>query len=411
MSTIPLSARDIDAPEGTSHYGPMAPEDRVDAGSSARLDAHIAKSIDATPEFQEVPQERDLDKLIGKNLDKYYEAKSEEESFAASRESRSELQERYAAYGGDLSKTLDTFIDVARQFKADPQGTGLRFAESYLRASPYALKPRGEKAAKPEAEIIDGKRYSGKVLDAVISDAIDNASQEKKDFEATPAQRAALKELFPGKTFAEALATVAKIDRDAHIDPLTTAATIAAQFGMPVTPGQQQTHAERVQADAEIAHAAQRLPHVDQVRVRMADIIQNDPRFQQAFQAGVNQQDILTAAHEVAVQQHNEAVAFDRWAVAQLQAIEKSDPALAVEACHVFGGQDAAFNQRAAQLGPVERMHSAISWAAAKAQANTQAVAKAKKVGRPVKSSSGAIPGGKGGGLDGAIAAAMNKHW
>jgi hypothetical protein len=415
MSTIPLSARGLDAPEGTSPYGPMSPEDRVDAGADARLDAVVTKALERMPDDDAVPtpksERKSMDTLISEGLDRHEAAQDEKDSFAASRESRRELQERYASQGGEFSKTLDNFIDVARQFKADPQGTGLRAAEAYMRASPYALKPH-EPKAKPEAFFVDGKRYNGNVLDSIIEDAMDNASNEKKDFEATPAQRAALKELFPGKTFAEALATVAKIDRDLHIDPLGTAATLAAQFGMPVTPQQQQTHAEKVQAASEVAHAEQRMAHLDQVRHRMSHIIEHDPRFGEAMRQGATSQQVLDAAYQMALQEYQQTAQAVQWTNAQLAEVAKTSEPLARATIDVLDPKHPAFVESIWRIDdPEARLQAAMGVALRQVQNDALAIAKAKRV-KPTRSSSGANPGGSGAtsGLDAAIANAM-KNW
>ena len=264
MSTIPLSAIDSDPAteaERVERYNNVAPSTEK-AEANSKLDKFVSGVVERLhpEEDSDAPRakRKSLDENIAEGLDRHFSKVADEDSFKASREARDELQGRYGEHG-DLSKTLDQYIGWAKKFRADPRQAGLEFAASYANASPYALK---EHKAKPkvEAEIIDGKRYSGKVLDSIIEDAANRASSEKQDFTATASQRKALKELFPGKSFDEAMATIVKIDSDAYRDPAGTAATIAASFGMNWLPGQSDPTAERHAAESQVAHAAQVLP-------------------------------------------------------------------------------------------------------------------------------------------------------
>jgi hypothetical protein len=117
-----------------------------------------------------------------------------------SKESRDELNARYGSQG-DLSQTLDRFIGAAEAFQRDPQGAGLQFAEAYLKASPYSLNEKPK--AEPAKVEIDGhgRRETGKRLNDIIQNAIDNAEGDKKEFVATVPQREALKRIFPDLTF------------------------------------------------------------------------------------------------------------------------------------------------------------------------------------------------------------------
>jgi hypothetical protein len=170
------------------------------------------EKIPSATDEEQPRAKKSLDDLIGEGLDKHEAALADKESFTKSKASRDELNERYGAQG-DLSTTIDQYIQWAAHLRENPQEAGQRFAESYLSASPYALTPR-EPKEKPEA-FIDGtgKRYNGKILDAIVESAPDGS--EQKEFSATAKQREALKAIFPGKTFDEALRTVVQIDRDA----------------------------------------------------------------------------------------------------------------------------------------------------------------------------------------------------
>ncbi len=265
MSVQLLSSRDVEPDrDGTVPYGatdhakPGAVDNNaLDNVVDAALDAHYREEDPA-------PDSRDLDTIIGTAMDAAENREADAESFKASREARTELQDRYGSQG-NLGDTLNAFIGWAQAFKQDPQGAGQRFAESYLKASPYALTDRAE---KPKAETyVDGGgfRHTGRELDQILEDAIDSASEEKQQFVATAAQREALAQVFPGVSFDEAMRKVVAIDRDAIRDPLTTAATLAASFGMPVLPHQQQEAAAHNHVLAHVDAAAAQGMDADRV--------------------------------------------------------------------------------------------------------------------------------------------------
>jgi hypothetical protein len=213
MSTIPLSS--IDPTSEAEKIESYALEPIPGATDEAKLDAVVASAMEKIPSATDEEQprtKRSLDDLISEGLSKHEAMQADKESFTKSKASRDELNDRYGSQG-DLSTTIDQYIQWAARFRENPQEAGQRFAESYLSASPYALTPR-EPKEKPEA-FIDGtgKRYNGKILDAIVESATDG--NEQKEFVATAKQREALKAIFKGKTFAEALATIVQIDRDA----------------------------------------------------------------------------------------------------------------------------------------------------------------------------------------------------
>jgi hypothetical protein len=231
MSTIPLSAKNV-PPEGLREYGPMDVSDRADAGSNARLDSVIDKALEHMPDDDAVPtpkaERKSMDDLISEGLDKHEAAIEDREQFAASRADREELQSYYSEQG-DLGQTLETFLQWKKAFQANPQQAGWAFAEAFMGMTPYALKQRENKELPP-TRIIDGKMYSGEKLSAIINDAIDHATDEKKTYESTATFRQQLKEAFPGKSFSESVKALAKINRDAIADPLGTAATLAFRY-------------------------------------------------------------------------------------------------------------------------------------------------------------------------------------
>src|SRR5262245_37805388 len=104
MSVLPLSHNAAEAPEGTVSYGTPQPRPDADTG---RLDAAVKAAVDKhypDDDAQPKSERKDLDSIISENLDRHEAAIADRESFAASRESRDELQERYAGQGAELSK-------------------------------------------------------------------------------------------------------------------------------------------------------------------------------------------------------------------------------------------------------------------------------------------------------------------
>jgi hypothetical protein len=412
MSTIPLSAKNI-PPEGTREYGPMAPEDRVDAGSNARLDSVIDKALEHMPDDDAVPtpkaKRKDLDTLISEGLDRHEAAVEDKEAWTRSKDARAELNQRYASQGADDAKTLKTFLHVADQLKKDPTSTAVALAESYMKASRYNLLKDTAQKPKPEARFVDGKRYNGEVLDSIIENAMETAGTEREMYEATKEDRARLKALWPDLSFDQAMERLRQVDRRLHDDPIGGSAELAAAFGMPVLPHQQQADAERVQAAAEVAHAQRQLAHLDQVRHRMAHIIQSDPRFAEAERQGATQQQILGAAYEIALHEHNEVVKADNWTRSQLDLIAKESEPLAMEIVHVLSPGNPGYVKHIAEIADASaRLHAAAGVAVHRVNENAAAIAKARKV-KATKSSSGANPRGAGGkdGLDAAIEKAM----
>jgi hypothetical protein len=351
----------------------------------------------------EPPPRKDLDTLLSENMEKYETARAEEESFKASRESREELQGRNGEQG-DIGQTIDQFIGWWQAFKADPQGTGQRFAAAYMTASPYALSPR-EKKQKAEPYIDDtGRRYNGAVLNEVIDDAL-RSGDERKEFVATEKQRAALKEMFPGKTFDEALKTIVKIDRDAFADPV---AQIATSAGMPVMPHQYEEKREQDLANAMIQRAEANNPALREraVRQEVAAIMQH-PQFRPS---GNDAADFERAQH---IQQRL-AVQNDRigaWAEAQLKEMPQELATVVLETIHndpQFKAQ-AAKNIASHHFGDPAAITGNFELAKGIAIQKIQSLAKAKRV-RPVKSSSGALGGDSSDKtLDGAISRAMRS--
>jgi hypothetical protein len=393
LSVLPLSAaqREGIAPD---------PDRAVDADyelppgsfNNEKADAIITAAQDAAEKLTaEHPQSKDLDGLISAGIDRYEEAKADAEAWEKSKDSRAELDVRYRGHGGNTAKTLSLFLDMADSLRSNPRQAALTIAEAYLKSSRYALDQTPEAKAKPEG------------LDAVISDSIENATTEREMFENTKESRARLKQLWPHLTFDQAMDRFRNIDRRLHQDAIAGSAELFAAFGGAVLPHQQEAEEERHHAQALVAQARQQLPGFEQLRHQMANIIQS------------GHADNIQDAYRIAAHQHQRASqiksAFDNFAISQLQEIEKSNPALAYQIVDTY--KDPAFQKHVANMphDPYARFASARTWAELKQEKAMRAARKATKA-LPVKSSSGAIPGGGGGsGIDAAISNALKGYY
>jgi hypothetical protein len=218
-----------------------------------------------------------------------------------------------------------------------------------------------------------------------------------------------LKEVFPNKTFDEALATIVKIDRDAYNDPLLTAATVAASFNMPVLPHQHAAQAERDQAVAVVQHGVRTLPGLAQTEMRQAVAnILDHPQF---VKSGNMQYD-LQRAHAV----HQHLSVQDRqisaWAEAELAKMP-ADLSGAIQHVILHDEQfkaQAARNVAARPFGDASVAQQNFELARGMALQKSRALSKARRA-LPVKSSSGAKPQ-TGSGMDRHIKAALhNSGW
>jgi hypothetical protein len=404
MSVIPLRSLGVPETAAGEQIDYTPPPGTTD---DAKLDAVVSKALEHIPDDDAPPPPRkSLDETISEGLDRQEAAHAEEESFKASREARDELNSRYGSQG-DLATTIDQYIAWAKYFKESPQEAGQKFAESYLRASPYALKDHQPKQKVEPYIDPGGKRYSGRVLDDVLSNAIDKASSEKKDFVATAAQREALKQIFPGKTFDEALRTIVKIDRDAYADPLGTAATIAASFGLPVTPSQVARHNKLEHLGNQIDQALPTMPGLEHpaIQQQVLDVLAR-PDF---FRSGDHIAD-LRRAHAVTQKMAQQDQQLGGWVEAELN---KMDPALAKTVEDTIL-RDPSFQHQAktnnqGRFGDPSASVQNFELARGIALQKMRAVAKAQRV-RPVKSSSGAVAPTGGKGLDGHLSAAL-RDW
>jgi hypothetical protein len=420
MASIPLSARDIDPPEGTSNYNyaTTAPEEVPGSFSEKGFESAFEKAYSQVEpqETEPVNDKKGLDHHLNANLEKHYAAVEDKESFQQAREPMDALQSRYAAQGGSLKHTLQAVLHMGQMYRADPAEATAQFIRSYSGMSPWL----GKSDDKPAPEtFIDGfgNRHSGKFLSHVIDQASDRATSDREDYETTAAERKELCQLLGVKTFSEAIRIVADLDREAISNPEGVGLRLNQMFGGPQTPeevyAQREAKAEQQLANAEVAAASQRLPGFDALKGRMAQIVQSDPRFDEALRAGVPQQDVLNVAYQIAAGEYQQAAQEVRWTNDQLQLIAQKSEPLARAIVDVLDPKHPSFVEGIWRISdPEARLQAAAGVALRQVQDNDRAIAKAKRA-RPVKSSSGAIPGGsgKGSGLDAHLSAAINKHF
>jgi hypothetical protein len=236
MSVIPLSAAIKDGlapdpdrtPEPIEQPGDFNNDAFEKHFQSAWEKAENSKPTDAEVGGHIAAEPKGLDAKLRANFERAEAQEAERAEFNASRESRDELNGRYGK-NGDIATTISMFVGWADELKRNPALTAQAMAESYARATPWALHDKVEKPQRDDP-------YGAHKLNDLISDSIDRATSDKKDFEATKGQRAKLKEMFPHLSFDEAMKTIVRIDRDMHRDPLNTAGQVAAMFGMPITP-------------------------------------------------------------------------------------------------------------------------------------------------------------------------------
>jgi hypothetical protein len=387
MSVIPLSA--ANAPQSVTEPD-AAPERPPGEFNHSACDKAIEDAMAKIEmQFEDTPNHgKGLDAHLTEAIAKYEAKVADEASFEASKESRDELNARYGSQG-DLSQTLDRFIGAAEAFQRDPQGAGLQFAEAYLKASPYSLNEKPK--AEPAKVEIDGhgRRETGKRLNDIIQNAIDNAEGDKKEFVATVPQREALKRIFPDLTFDQAVAKIVQIDTDARKDPVVVAAQIAAAYGLPVTPRQQQHQAQVNQAHNVIDRVTPQLPGLerDDVKQRVAAIIQRRDFVSTGNAAG----DLQRAYQVVAVQdRHNAAV--EAHAQAELA---KMPPELAKTVVHTIHNDPhfkiiAGRNVAARPFGDPNVQYLNFEVARGMAEAKLANVAKARRAA-PARSSRGIL--------------------
>lgn len=242
----------------------------------------------------------ELDRALKVAVDHRASQETESDDFRQSREWRDALHRRYSGRVaiGDL---LDQFADWHEKLKADPRTAADAMASAYLEQPPYALPDatgRNERGppAVPEEGSPDQK------LNGILAAAIDRhhgtGDGEQQSFAASARHRAALKEMFPGMTYAEACRRVVMLDGDLHRDPIATAARLGATYHMPVT-SSQRVVAERRGALASdvqevIASTEERLPGLPDMEDELVTVLDRPD-----FIHGPDLQENLLRAHHV----------------------------------------------------------------------------------------------------------------
>lgn len=333
MSTIPLTLRDLggqsasggDMPLATGHADDDVKLDELidsvtetithrgasDSEHDETLLDEPADNGDTWRDFKaklaapdaadERGPESELDRALRVAVDRRASQEAESADFRESREWRNLLQERYDGRVaiGDL---LDQFADWHERLKADPRAAADALASAYLEQPAYVL-PDPTARKKPGVGTDAGDESPGRKLSGIIAAAIDRhhgqGDGEREAFVASARHRAALKEMFPGMTYAEACRRVVMLDGDLHRDPVATAARLAATYHMPVT-ASQQVAAERRDAlagDAQqaIASTVERLPELASMEDELVTVL-NRPDFMH----GPDMQENLIRAHRVA---------------------------------------------------------------------------------------------------------------
>ena len=215
------------------------------------------------------PTEREagLEKVMRGREAKLAEREAESAEFHASQESRETLRHRYKGQVS-VEQLLENATDWHHYMTANPHMAADQLASAYLQAAPYAINddPPPKKAEAPADE------HRWRSLDRILEDAWDkrqNGDPNQQEFKASAKQRAALKAMFPGMSFADAMRSLVKFDGDMHRDPLATAARMGASYGMPITAGQHVA----AQADYErTAPVVQMVEHTAQYLPNYADI-------------------------------------------------------------------------------------------------------------------------------------------
>jgi hypothetical protein len=278
--------------------------DSPSSGEEADGDSWRAfkSSLDDPEKVAERGHETELDRALTVAVGRRANQEAESADFHQSRESRDALNERYGGQVaiGDL---LEIFADWHERLKDNPDRTAEVMASAYLGEPSYAL-PNGAQVPNKLAPTLGANRMGvGSTLDDVLAAAINRhhgqGDGEKKVFAASARHRKALKEMFPGLSYAEACRRVVKLDSDLHRDPIGTAGRLAATYGMTATPAQQIVAEQRdaLAGDAQqiVVTAAERLPDLANLEDDVIAVMQRPE-----FRHGPDMQNNLMRAHRVA---------------------------------------------------------------------------------------------------------------
>lgn len=183
-----------------------------------------------------------LDGALKTAVDRRAGQETESADFHGSRAWRDELKERYNGRIG-IGDLLEAFADWHERLKVNPAAADA-IAAAYLAQPQYTLPTAngGPRKPAPASDAALDQTTSGQTLNRVLAAAIDRhhgkGDGEPAAFAASARHRTALKEMFPGMTYAEACRRVVMLDGDLHRDPLATAARLAASYGMSGAPAQ-----------------------------------------------------------------------------------------------------------------------------------------------------------------------------
>lgn len=284
--------------------------DSPSSGEEADGDSWRAfkSSLDDPEKVAERGRDTELDRALTAAVGRRADQEAESADFRQSREWRDALKERYGGQVaiGDL---LEIFADWHERLKDNPGRTAEAMASAYLVQPSYAL-PNGAQVAKKlaPAVVANGSGVAS-TLDDLLAAAIGRhhgkGDGEQQAFAASARHRQALKEMFPGLSYAEACRRVVRLDGDLHRDPIGTAARLAATYGMTATPAQQIVAEERgvLAGDAQqvVATAAERLPDLADLEDDVIAVMQRPE-----FRHGPDMQENLMRAHRVAQLAHGE---------------------------------------------------------------------------------------------------------
>jgi hypothetical protein len=351
---------------------------------------------------------KSMDQLISEGIDREEEKQADAEAFNRSGDVSREILDRYQRIpGATVAGVLDNSIAWIERFLNRVPGTADHFAQCYLTSSPYALRDGPEK--KSEAK--DEKAGRWHRLNDVIEKSIDRASTDRADFEATKSQRARLKKIWPDLTYDQQLARINQIDKDAHADPITTAARLAAWGGEPITEGQHaQAHELGLARQIVDQHVAA-YGMTDWQRQRAAQILSH-PHFRSS---GSGHHDLAVAGQQAA--QEERELQNAAYAVARYESTDRISQNERKLAADILRSEMWPAIERHYSLSTDDsRLHAAISLARNPQvlRALNQVTNKARRAQTP-RSSTGRGAGvgsrsTKRSGIDAHLSAAMDRY-
>jgi hypothetical protein len=318
--------------------------------------------------------------------------------------------------GGNTKKTVRAVINLVDRFKADPYAGGEALIRSYaLTLDTQKPEPEPKKPSptfhETEWRAAEHRRHNDK-LDSILSDAIDNATKNREEWETTAEERKALKERLPHLSFDEAMSQVLALDTALRTDPVgaTHRLRLAQVFGLPATAAQRQEHAAFSsfyrQTEGMVDRVANQLGADDARMGRMTEIVQ-DPKFVRSN----NMQNDMVRAYQVTVAQDQQA---QRDADMVGRMAQNMPLELYAEVEKVVHGRDAKW-MAIAKSDPYDPTTVSQNFGAAVAVAQerlslAQAVSKANKNKR-IKSSPSPSSSGDSKTLDAIISAALKPRF